>query len=442
MLGLGVSGLEVAKVLRSRGADVFASDHGAIDTDVISMLSTLGIDSETEGHDRARADLGSFDFAFASPGISPLRGFLAEVSASDVPVVSELELAMRLVRAPVVAVTGTNGKTTVCRLAELIGRHAGLEVYACGNLETKFITAAHEHQDADAFVVEASSFSLAFCDTFHPQVAVVTSLAPDHLDWHGTFDHYRDSKAKIAARQREGELYLFPAAQPELEAFAPAAGPRRAPFGDAALERGAWAAGNEVVVRLDDVDLRAEGVASITARGAHFAADAAAAAAAMTSLGAGADAIESAMGAFRFDAHRLEPVGSLRGVRAFDDSCATNTHAALAAVRSFDEPVVLIAGGRNKGIDLSPLATIAGRLRAVVAIGEAAPDLERIFSAAGVFVPIAASMREAVAMAFDQAKDGDVVLLSPACASHDMFANYAERGDAFKDACRECGVVG
>ncbi len=447
VLGLGITGVEVAKVLAEKGAEVLASESGAVSANVAADIAAKipGVEIETGGHERARAGLDRFDFVFSSPGISPLGGFLAEVIARGRPVISELELGVALTAAPVVAVTGTNGKTTVCRLAESIGRYAGLEVHACGNLETKFLTAAFRHPDADAFVVEASSFSLAFCETFHPLVAVVTSLAPDHLDWHGTFDHYRDAKSRIAARQRPGELYLYPSAQPELEAFAPANGPFLVPFSGRPLgaRPGAWCNGDEVVIQLNGTTLRADGAANLASRGEHFGADAAAAAAAMAFLGVGVDgtAIERALETFRFDPHRLEPVGSIDGVRVVDDSVATNEHATLAALRSFDEPVVLIAGGRNKGIDLSPLAEQAGRLRAVVALGEAAPDIERVFDRSSVFVSIAASMREAVSMAIEAARPGDVILLSPACASHDMFANYAERGRAFQDACHQVGVT-
>jgi UDP-N-acetylmuramoylalanine--D-glutamate ligase len=375
-----------------------------------------------------------------------LRGFLAEVIARGKPVVSELELGIALTGVPVVAVTGTNGKTTVCRLAERIGREAGLDVYACGNLETKFLTAAFEHPDADAFVVEASSFSLAFCETFHPRVAVVTSLAPDHLDWHGTFEHYRDAKARIAARQTPGELYLYPAAQPELENFAPSSdGPLRARFAGSPIVPsdgpGAWVDGDEIVVRVGDVALQAGGAEHLAARGEHFGGDAAAAAAAMAFLGVGSTAVESALSAFEFDPHRLEPVGSLNGVRFVDDSVATNAQATLAALRAFEEPIVLIAGGRNKGIDLGPLRSESGRLRAVVAIGEAADDVRAVFDPTGVFVSNAASMREAVAVAIELARAGDVILLSPACASHDMYSNYAERGRDFVAECRTAGVA-
>lgn len=441
VVGLGVSGAEVARVLSAKGAGVLASDAGPVDPGLRASLEASGVEVESDGHERARAELGSFDLAFASPGISPLRGFLSEVVASGVHIASELDLAMELTGAPVVAVTGTNGKTTVCRLAEGIGRAAGLDVYACGNLETKFITAAHEHPGADAFVVEASSFSLHFARRFRPRVAIVTSLSPDHLDWHGTFDHYRAAKARIAANQGSGDLFLFPREQPEIETFAPAPGPARAPFGAQPLERGAWAGRDGIRVRLDGLALDAAGVERIWDRGPHFAADAAAASAAMATLGATSTAVEEALGTFSFDAHRLEPVGVRDGVMFVDDSVATNPHATLAAIAAVGGPVVLICGGRNKGIDLSPLRSAADRLRSVVAVGEAADPIATVFESSDVFVGIAGSIGEAVGMAVDASNPGDTVLLSPACASHDMFRNYAERGEAFRAACIDAGVV-
>lgn len=440
VLGLGITGREVARILSERGASVLASDAGDAD------VTIDGVEVETAGHVRARDELASFDFVFASPGISPVRGFLADVIGRGVPVISELELGARLTDAPVVAVTGTNGKTTVCRLAERIGRAAGLDVYACGNLETKFITAAVDHPNADAFVVEASSFSLFFCETFDPRVAIVTNIAPDHLDWHGTFEQYRAAKAKITANQRSSELYVYPSSQPELASLAREGGPARLPFGaEPASGDGAFIDGDDVVVRIDGVVLRAAGASRLSERGPHFAADAAAAAAAMSTLGADAASVSDALDGFAFDSHRLEPVGERDDVRAVDDSVATNTHATIAALRTFDQPVVLIAGGRNKGIDLGPLADEASRLRAVIAVGEAAREIARVFDGIGgadgtpVFVGIASTMREAVAMSVDRARAGDVILLSPACASHDMFTNYAERGRAFRDACIEAG---
>jgi UDP-N-acetylmuramoylalanine--D-glutamate ligase len=421
VLGLGVTGVAVAEVLASRGAAVFASDSGEVSPSDIEALASSGIEVESEGHTKARAQLAEFDFVVPSPGISPVRGFLAEVVASGAHVVPELELGVRLSDAPVVAVTGTNGKTTVCRLIEHMARQAGLRAFACGNLETKFVTAAMDNPDADLFVVEAPSFALTFCETFAPKVAIVTSLAPDHLDWHGTFEHYRDSKARIAAHQTPDDLFLYPAAQPELASFAPEHGPHRMAFSAANADEPA--------------------LGGFRKRGTHFADDAVAAMYAAQFCGVNDEAISEALKTFTFDKHRLERIGSKGDVDVYDDSVSANPLATLAALRTFEKPVVLIAGGRNKGNDLGVLADEAARVRSVVAIGEAAEELTSVFTGAGKSVSIASSMDEAVAMALEAASPGDSVLLSPSCASWDMFQGYADRGRAFREACVRLGVT-
>jgi UDP-N-acetylmuramoylalanine--D-glutamate ligase len=414
VLGLGVTGRELARVIAKHGAEVFASDAGDAPQTAID-----GVEIEQGSHDRARERLDDFDLIVPSPGISPMRGFLHEIVASGREITSELDIAQELTDATILAVTGTNGKTTVVRAAERIGRAAGFDAYACGNTETPFVTSVDEHPDATLFCVECSSFRLAFCRTFHPRVSVITNLAPDHLDWHPDLDDYRAAKARIAARQTPDDLFLYPSTQPDLAGLAPAGGPRRESFGP------------------DTLGVPAD---ALTAHGAHFVADAAAAAGALRFLGADEEAVRRGLDGFEPDAHRLDLVGTYKGARVYDDAVAANVDATLAALRTFDDPIVLIAGGRNKGLDLTPLAAEAGRLRALVAIGEAAPDLERIFTDLPVFVSIAASMREAVDMALDAARPGDVVLLSPACASFDWFTGYADRGEQFLAACRELGV--
>lgn len=439
VLGLAVTGRAVARVLAAAGAWVLASElRGDVDPAQLRELDDAGVEIEVGSHDRAAGALGDVDLVLPSPGISPLRGILAEAIARGVRVAAELDLAQRLTDAVVVGVTGTKGKTTVCRLAARVATEQGLETYACGNTEVPFITEAAAHPDADAFVVEASSFGLCFVETFHPRVAVVTNLAPDHYDWHGTMEHYRAAKARIARRQHGQDLYMYPATQPELAALAPEPGPARLAFGEE-CEPGAWVTDDEVTVALDGRRLRARGAGSVAARGAHFAADVAAACAVGAFLGAKAEALEAALSSFVLDPHRMDLVGERDGVRFYDDSIATNPHAALASLRTFPS-VVLIAGGRNKGLDLGTLAVEAARLRAVVAIGEAAPEIVGAFAATEVPVDTGASMEEAVGIAAHRARAGDVVLLAPACASHDAYRNYAERGDDFVQACRSLGI--
>jgi UDP-N-acetylmuramoylalanine--D-glutamate ligase len=439
VLGLGVTGRAVATTLAARGASVLASDAGTPSDNDLSVLRGAGVEVETGGHDLAAGALGGIDFVVPSPGISPHSGFLADVRSDGVRIVAELDIAAGLTQIPIVAVTGTNGKTTVCMLAERIGRAAGLRTVACGNTETPFTAAAAAHTDADLFIVEASSFGLYFCETFHPRVAVVTNLVPDHLDWHDSVDDYRSAKARIAQRLTAEDLFVYPADQPELAAFAPEGGPERIAF--------EAPQGDEVVVRISDREVRATGVGRLAARGLHFAADAVAAATALVYCGAGSDAIASALEGFEFARHRLEPIGEREGVRVVDDSVSTNPHATMAALRSLGNGeagrshIVLIAGGRNKGLDLTPLGDVFTGLKGVVAIGEAADDIAQIVAATGGTAKTVGSMTEAVGVALDWAESGDIVVLSPACASHDMFSGYADRGRAFREACRALGVT-
>jgi len=429
VLGLAVTGRVAARVLADAGARVLASDAGNPDVDGLD-----GVDVETGGHERARAALDDADFLLPSPGISPNSGILAEAIARGVRVASELDLAQQMTAANVLAVTGTKGKTTVCRLTERMLREAGSRAYACGNNEVPFLQAVVEHPDADAFVVEASSFRLYFCETFHPRVAVVTNLAPDHLDWHSSMDDYHDAKARIAQNQGDGDVFVYPASQPELARWPADARVARLDFGrepSAAIR----VDGDEIVVG----DVRIAGAGDLARRGPHFALDAAAAAGAAMRVGAPAAAVARGLSGFVPDAHRLEFVGERCGVRYYDDSMATNPFAAVAAIRSFDS-VVLIAGGRKKVPDLSPLRDEAERLRTVVAMGEAAADVAAVFDGSDVPVVRATDMGAAVEEAMKAAREGDVVLLAPACASQDAYANYAERGDDFVRTCRLLGV--
>jgi UDP-N-acetylmuramoylalanine--D-glutamate ligase len=441
VLGLGVTGRSVASVLARRGASVLASDAADLPDASVVELRDDGIDVETGGHERAARELNEAAFVVPSPGISPHRGFLADVVRSDTRVVSELDIASAMTSVPIVGVTGTNGKTTVCLLAEGIGRAHGRRAFMCGNTEYPFISAVDDHPEAELFVVEASSFRLAFCESFHPRVAVITNFAPDHLDWHSTLGDYRSAKARIAARQSGDDLFVYPDDQRDLEELAPPDGPARLSFGSGAVvgERAAWVEGDDIVVRLDGRRVVAHGAKALAERAPHFASNAAAAAAALVFLGAEATDVEEALASFEVAQHRLEPVGTLNGIRVIDDSVAANAHATVAALRRFDR-VVLIAGGRNKGLDLSPLAGEASRIKTVVALGEATEELTNVFATTGVPVKPVGSMREAVELAITQAERGDVVLLSPACASLDMFRNYADRGRQFVEACRAAGV--
>jgi UDP-N-acetylmuramoylalanine--D-glutamate ligase len=340
-----------------------------------------------------------------------------------------MELGARLADAPYIAVTGTNGKTTTTGMIEACLRAEGIDAVACGNIGHPFPEAAREGREA--LVVECSSFQLRLHESFHPRVSVLLNLAPDHLDEHGTFEAYADAKARIFEHQGAGDTHVGnrdDAAASLRSAAAPCEVVwfREDPPGDGEVgfdEHG-------LVSRLSQSPERLGDVAGTRA----MRADAAAASAAAIAFGVSARAIREGLSSFEPAPHRGQVAVVVDRVRFIDDSKATNVHAALAAIDGVDDSV-LIAGGLAKGVDLSPLADRAARLRAVIAMGDAAPELARVFDGLRPVHP-AASIEEAVRLAFDLARPGGSVLLAPACASWDQFRDYAERGERFAAAAR------
>jgi UDP-N-acetylmuramoylalanine--D-glutamate ligase len=428
VIGAGVAGRGAARALRAEGAGVVVSDakpKGELaPTD---DLQVHGIDVAVGGH--AETVLDDATLVVVSPGVPPDAEIVRRAAERDLPVWGELELGARLCRTPYAGVTGTNGKTTVTAMVEACARAAGIDAVACGNIGRSFPESAREEHDL--LVVEASSFQLAMQTSFHPRVSALLNLAPDHLDWHGGYEAYAEAKALVHAGQEDGDVHVGnrddPAAA-ELSARAPCAirwfrsGPPVE--GEVGYEDGELVARVDGEHRLGRVDTGRPGLRE----------DAAAAAAVSLALGVDPDAAAAALATFRPAPHRGEEVAVVDGVRFVDDSKATNVHAAAAAIRGIED-AILIAGGRAKGADLTPLRDHAARLRAVVAIGEAAPRLVEIFDGLTPTI-VAASIEDAVRDAFALAAGGGTVLLAPACASWDQFTDYAERGDRFASAAR------
>jgi UDP-N-acetylmuramoylalanine--D-glutamate ligase len=344
-----------------------------------------------------------------------------------VPVWSEFELAARWSTLPMVAITGTNGKTTVTTLVERMLAASGMRTVAAGNNDLPLVDALAAEADLDVVVVEASSFRLAFTERFCPAVATWLNQAEDHLDWHEDVEHYASAKARVWAAQGPDQVAVANAEDQAVMTAAATVRSRLVTFG---LERGDWHVEGDRLVAPDGSTLIEVG--ALWRALPHDLTNSLAAAATALAAGASLDAVRSTLTSFRGLPHRLSLVAEHEGVSFFDDSKATDPHAALTAVAGFAS-VVLIAGGRNKGLDLSALRVVAARLRAVVAIGEAAGEIERVFTGR-LPVAVAASMDEAVAAARRFAKAGDAVLLSPGCASFDWYSSYRERGDDFARA--------
>jgi UDP-N-acetylmuramoylalanine--D-glutamate ligase len=428
VVGYGASGRAAAATLTSEGARVRVTEARPL-----SDVDAAGLPPDVEllagGHRAEHLDGAAL--VVTSPGVPPDAPVLRWAAERELPVWSELELGARLCSVPYLAVTGTNGKTTTVELLASMLSASGLKARACGNVGHPFSLAAREPWDVLA--VEASSFQLRFIERFHPKVSVLLNLAPDHLDWHGSTEAYAAAKARIFERQRRADVHVGNASDPDAAAVSRTARCQVRWFregapdpGETGLEEG------RVVARAEDGAVRR--AFDLPEGGPGLAADGAAAVTAALSYGVEPGAIQEGLSSFSPAAHRGEVVAETGAVRFLDDSKATNPHAVLAALAGRDD-VVLIAGGRAKGVDLTPLRSAAGSLTAVVAIGEATGQLETVFAEA---VPVrrAATIEEAVALAFVEAAGHGDVLLAPACASQDMFRDYRERGERFAGAAR------
>jgi UDP-N-acetylmuramoylalanine--D-glutamate ligase len=430
--GLGVSGEAAARHLVAEGFEVVAADDDGGEGPR-QRAAELGIEL-VAAPDRARlvALAAEVDEIVVTPGIPAGHGVFG--LGPGVRLVGEVELAWRRARATMVAVTGTNGKTTVTTLVAGMLVASGVRAVAAGNIGAPLLDAVAG--DAEVVVAEVSSFQLALTDTFRPAVAAWLNFSEDHLDWHPTLGDYRDAKAKVWANSGPGDIVVVNAEDPVvLEASAGPAG-RGATvvtFGlgggdrlpDYRVEAGRLVGPQGIVLGL---------VEELPRSLPHDLVDGLCAAAVALAAGARADGCRRVLGAFRGLPHRVELVGEARGVGFYDDSKATTPGAVLAALGGFDS-AVLIAGGRNKGLDLSVLRSAAGHLRGVVAIGEAAPEVTAAFSGACTVLQ-AASMAEAVGLAAGMAEQGDAVVLSPACASYDWYTSYGARGDDFARCVR------
>jgi UDP-N-acetylmuramoylalanine--D-glutamate ligase len=420
--GTGVSGQAAARHLRAEGAEVLCADDdpGERPRRVAAELGVeLVVAPDAGALRRLAADL---DEVVVSPGVPARHPVFA--LASELPVVGEVELAWRRARVPVVAVTGTNGKTTVVTLVARMLEAAGRRALCAGNIGLPLLDAVDG--DAEVLVVEVSSFQLALTSSFRPAVGAWVNFAPDHLDWHPSLEHYRSSKARLWANAGQGDVLVANAEDAVVLAEAEAASGRGAGLVTFGIDRGDYRVRHGVLSGPDGELCR---LSELRRPFPHEIADGLCAAAASVVVGASRVACGCTLRAFGGLPHRLELVGEASGVRFFDDSKATTPDAVVAALGGFDS-AVLVAGGRNKGLDLSPLRALAPRLRGVVGIGEAAPEVAAVFAGAAT-VRTAPTMAAAVDEACALARPGDAVVLSPACTSFDWYRSYAERGEDF-----------
>ncbi|WP_419945879.1 UDP-N-acetylmuramoyl-L-alanine--D-glutamate ligase [Candidatus Poriferisodalis sp.] len=441
VVGMGVTGCAVARALAAHGHEVIVADDRPDRATRAAEMAGLTL---TEVHDSTEVGLLSSLVIRAAavapaPGVPPRHPCYRLADASSTPVVSELDLAAQWDGRPVAAVTGTNGKTTVTTLIERMLNRSGISAAAAGNTDVALVDAISE--DVDTFVVEASSFRLCRTRLFAPAVAVWLNLAPDHLDWHPDFGDYAACKARIWAHQGPGDVAVAPYGDPGI-------GPRTAGIEARNVTfAAADALGAPADVRFEAGMLMAFGsplvdVAALPRKRPHDLSNAAAATAAALEMGASADAVVAGLRSFAGLAHRLAFAGRVGGVSFYDDSKATAPHATVAALTGFSD-AILIAGGRNKGLDLSDLAEAAAHVRGVVAIGESADAVIGSFGRLRPHHPEmrrADSMPEAVELAYRMALPAGDVVLSPGCASFDWYSSYRDRGQHFIASVTELRV--
>lgn len=463
VIGLGASGVAAARLAVEQGGDVYVSDTRTDDAVAArgADLRALGIDVELGGHDLERlADAG---LVVTSPGIPSAAPVLRSLAARGTRWISEPELAVRFYTGSLIAITGTNGKTTTTLLVDHLLRASGLDSAAAGNvgggLAPPASDLARRDPQPDWIVLEMSSYQLADVETFRPDIGVVTNLSPDHLDRYGSVEAYYADKARIFNNADDASVWVLPHGDAAVDALAGQAPGRRFHFGrdegDAFVDGDVMtlrAMGEiEPLVPLDDFPLL----------GAHNVLNGLTAALVARLAGAAEGGISAGLGSAKALPHRLEPVAEGRGVLWVNDSKATNLAATRSALQSLDRPVVLLLGGKDKGEDFAELAgALEGRVRAVLAYGaageRAARELRTALGLGGSVaepasdgagsgtatvhsprvVRIEGGMEDVVAHAAKVAESGDVVLLSPACSSFDMYESYEHRGRHFTRLAR------
>lgn len=443
VLGMQRTGCAAASVLLQQGADVLACDEKELGQlnmrESVEALRARGVEIQLGAG--AFDLLDDCDMVVTSPGIHLHRPSFRGLRAAEVPFISEVELAYRLCPCPVVAVSGTNGKTTTASLIHEILKAGGRESLLCGNIGKPFVSSVEELTSEHIVVLEVSSFQLATCITFRPHLAVLLNVATDHLDWHASRDEYVEAKARLFSEQNATDWAILNADDPTTRGLAGEGGARVFWFGfelDRRCAHCRWWTGvknDRLVGSLEGLSLDVCSLGEFQLLGRHNVSNLMAAVGAGLLLDVSPDDIRAAVQSFRGVEHRMELVDTVDGVVYVNDSAATTPHACASALATLTQPIILIAGGRSKGANLRTLtAPMRECVKGLIAVGESAQEFAEVARAAGVQrVCFADSMTSAVKSAVEMAVSGDSVLLSPACASLDMFSDYTDRGMKFKD---------
>jgi len=437
VVGLGKSGAASALFLKSRGANVTVSDSKPSDQlqEEIPLLLDQGIAVETGGHGE-RTFRGQ-DLIVVSPGVPVDARPLVQARALGETVIGEIELASQFFPGTIVAITGSNGKTTTTTLAGEIAAAGGIRTLVGGNIGTPAVSLIGEASLETVIVLEVSSFQLETIQTFRPKIAVILNITPDHLDRHRTFAAYVDAKARIFENQNMSDFSVLNADDPTCIELAQRTKGQVIWFSrKKEVSRGAFLHDGRIMFRDPKAEREAMLVSEIPLKGAHNVENVLAGVCVGRLLDCPADRIRQAVSNFKAVEHRIEYVATVRGVEYYNDSKATNVDATIKALESFPANIHLILGGKDKDSDYTQLnQLLRERVKHVYTIGSAADKIESQIREAAKIVH-AETLEKAVKQAAAAAQSGDVVLLAPACASFDQFRNYQHRGQVFKDTVR------
>jgi len=441
VVGLGKSGVASALFMKAHGARVTVSDTKSGDElrNEIPVLLDHGITVETGGH--GERTFSNQDLIVVSPGVPGDAAPLAQARSLGETVIGEIELAAQFLPGPIIAITGSNGKTTTTTLAGEIMAAGGFHVLVGGNIGTPAISLAERAKPDTIVVLEVSSFQLETVQTFRPKVAIILNITPDHLDRHRTFEIYADAKARIFENQQGTDFAVLNADDPTCVAMGKRTQAQVFWFSRLKeVDRGAWVRDGNIVFR----DPKGQGemlqVSEIPLKGAHNLENVLAAVCAGVLMGCAPEKIRQAVQNFKAVEHRLEFTATINGVDYYNDSKATNVDATIKALESFPANIHLILGGKDKGSDYTVLNDlIRQRVKRIYTIGAAAAKIES--QVKGAEIVHAETLENAIRKAHSAAKSGDIVLLAPACASFDQFKSYEHRGKVFKEIVRSLAQV-
>jgi UDP-N-acetylmuramoylalanine--D-glutamate ligase len=434
VIGAVRSGSAVAKLLKSRGADVFVSDSAPAEKlqSQVSDLISCSIEYEVGNHsDRVY----KCDLMVISPGVPSNAPVVIGAQKRSIKVVSELEVGSWFCRSPIVAITGSNGKTTTATLTGRILADAKKKHVVAGNIGTAFSSVVLGLAKTDIAVLEVSSFQLDYIESFRPTISVLLNITPDHMDrYDHSMENYSSSKGRIFKNQDNKDTLIYNADDEWTNRIISQAQCRRIGFStQQKISEGAYISGNSLVTSVGGIKQEIIDINQIFIKGMHNLYNSMAAALVGISIGIDSSSIRSTLKTFEGVEHRLEFVREINNVRYYNDSKATNVDSVWYALQAFKEPIVLILGGRDKGNDYTRLnGLIKKNVKAIIAIGESADKIEQAFHGKTTITK-STSMDDAVGKAQALSQSGDVVLLSPACASFDWFNNYEHRGQVFKE---------